>query len=181
MYCGRCGKELKDTARFCPNCGTPVPDAINRKVEYAYVQKKTGNRKMLWFWIVVIGFLVVFSVIGIKIYLGEKPENRLEGTWYGVYQDYDTGEYIVNRTDRYRFAEDGRFWRGDEFVGQCEIEDGVIELYWDDWTPWGTAWFLEDSDLTVYEKQSIKDGLSEYDEILLYESGNERDIYVKIE
>ena len=87
MYCGRCWKELKDTARFCPNCGTPVPDAINRKVEYAYVQKKTGNRKMLWFWIVVIGFLVVFSVIGIKIYLGEKPENRLEGTWYGCLLD----------------------------------------------------------------------------------------------
>ena len=31
------------------------------------------------------------------------------------------------------------FGVGDEFVGQCEIEDGVIELYWDDWDPVGNC------------------------------------------
>lgn len=24
MFCGNCGKELNDTAKFCPDCGTPV-------------------------------------------------------------------------------------------------------------------------------------------------------------
>ena len=25
MFCEQCGKKLPDGARFCPNCGTPVP------------------------------------------------------------------------------------------------------------------------------------------------------------
>lgn len=24
MYCGKCGSQIKDTAKFCPKCGTPV-------------------------------------------------------------------------------------------------------------------------------------------------------------
>ena len=25
MKCGRCGKELRNDDKFCPNCGTPLP------------------------------------------------------------------------------------------------------------------------------------------------------------
>ncbi|MCW4051058.1 MAG: DUF4342 domain-containing protein [Candidatus Bathyarchaeota archaeon] len=24
MYCGKCGKEIDDEARYCPNCGTEI-------------------------------------------------------------------------------------------------------------------------------------------------------------
>jgi hypothetical protein len=30
MFCGRCGKQLKDTARFCPACGTAVAGTVAR-------------------------------------------------------------------------------------------------------------------------------------------------------
>ncbi|PVX26402.1 MAG: hypothetical protein CW691_01590, partial [Candidatus Bathyarchaeum sp.] len=32
-YCENCGKELKPTAKFCGNCGTPVEDYIQPKVD----------------------------------------------------------------------------------------------------------------------------------------------------
>jgi phage shock protein C len=30
MYCSHCGKQMDDTARFCPACGAPSPMAFAR-------------------------------------------------------------------------------------------------------------------------------------------------------
>ena len=26
MYCSQCGKEISETAKFCSNCGCPIPE-----------------------------------------------------------------------------------------------------------------------------------------------------------
>ena len=93
MYCGRCGREIKDTAKFCPYCGNQVAVA-----PAAVSHPGTKNRKML----IIIGFgLVVIAavMIGImvKIYLGGKIENRIVGSWAPAVRDYNTGEYRVEK------------------------------------------------------------------------------------
>ena len=33
MFCKNCGKEIKDTEKFCPNCGEPVVSEKNKASE----------------------------------------------------------------------------------------------------------------------------------------------------
>ena len=42
-YCRECGLELEDDARFCPNCGTPIEDAV--VVSVANEQKEEEIKK----------------------------------------------------------------------------------------------------------------------------------------
>ena len=46
-FCTKCGKELPNDARFCPNCGTPTADNkgdnIQRKMEYEGTIHKCPN------------------------------------------------------------------------------------------------------------------------------------------
>ena len=32
MFCQNCGKEIKDTEKFCPNCGEPVVSEKNEAI-----------------------------------------------------------------------------------------------------------------------------------------------------
>ena len=40
MFCTNCGKELKDTARFCPFCGTKIESAAEKIKENVIVRDK---------------------------------------------------------------------------------------------------------------------------------------------
>ena len=44
MYCAQCGTELSDGAKFCVNCGTPVPSQKENTVKAVakQVQPKTN-------------------------------------------------------------------------------------------------------------------------------------------
>lgn len=36
MYCTRCGKELEEDAKFCPNCGEPV--RLENRTDYTSME-----------------------------------------------------------------------------------------------------------------------------------------------
>ena len=36
MYCTRCGKELEEDAKFCPNCGEPV--RLENRTDYTNME-----------------------------------------------------------------------------------------------------------------------------------------------
>ena len=40
MYCSKCGKELKEDARFCDGCGTKIGET-----ELKTTQEQTNNKK----------------------------------------------------------------------------------------------------------------------------------------
>ena len=181
MYCGRCGREIKDTAKFCPYCGNQVAVA-----PAAVSHPGTKNRKML----IIIGFgLVVIAavMIGImvKIYLGGKIENRIVGSWAPAVRDYNTGEYRAEKEmhNIYIFGEDGTFQKNGT-TGTYEIYDDRIYLYETGGYSWGEWVFLEDAGYddggTSLERWALENELPEYDDILIHD-GADKEVYVKID
>lgn len=55
MYCPKCGKENKESSRFCAFCGAPMGEGINKQPEYNVGQKKRNRTKK--------GFLIVLPVL----------------------------------------------------------------------------------------------------------------------
>ena len=74
MFCGKCGSEIQDGLRFCPNCGSstdgqqmqqPAPQVQQPVQQVQYVQQppeKKGKGKMVL--IVVIALVVIVGVVG---------------------------------------------------------------------------------------------------------------------
>lgn len=67
MFCKNCGKELKDTAKFCPACGTQVEAGMNEK--NASKQQLTGNNYFKP--IIAIACVVVIAVIAIVVIMSK--------------------------------------------------------------------------------------------------------------
>ena len=50
MFCKNCGKEMRDDARFCPNCGAvnggpsagPVPPAVPKRARHAALRTQSA-------------------------------------------------------------------------------------------------------------------------------------------
>ena len=71
MFCIKCGKELKNEARFCPRCGEQVVEsdiadiAINGDKEHKNVKEKEykKNKKPVLLWIGIIGIVVLVAIV----------------------------------------------------------------------------------------------------------------------
>lgn len=62
MYCKKCGKELREGARFCPACGTPTPSTQNKRGQRVSVTDKNGNEKTkLPVLVIVPGIAIVIA------------------------------------------------------------------------------------------------------------------------
>ncbi len=62
-YCGRCGKELSEGAKYCPACGSPVnvPNYYRPEPGYAYYgQEETGTAA----WGILSFILTILTGIG---------------------------------------------------------------------------------------------------------------------
>lgn len=73
MYCKKCGNELQDEWKVCPNCGEPVNNAGQNTESCANKDDESGLHKKLkfyrewpfWMIIIVIFAIVVFLLISI--------------------------------------------------------------------------------------------------------------------
>ena len=63
MYCGNCGKQIRNEEKFCPNCGRPVivqqEKVQERKQEKKY-KKDNRGRKIN---ICMIGIIIVLVLV----------------------------------------------------------------------------------------------------------------------
>ena len=81
MFCKKCGKEIKETWKVCPNCGEPITDVPTKHLENIRKNEKQNKVKKpifkrVWFWIVIIlvVFLIFFIIIGES---EETPQNEM--------------------------------------------------------------------------------------------------------
>lgn len=47
MFCKNCGKEIKDTEKFCPNCGEPVISEKNKTTEKKQTQIPRAEKNLI--------------------------------------------------------------------------------------------------------------------------------------
>lgn len=59
MYCKRCGAEIKDDAKFCPNCG--ANQTVDSNTSYDSYDSGSVGWAILGFFIPIVG-LVLFLV-----------------------------------------------------------------------------------------------------------------------
>lgn len=114
-YCGNCGKQVKDDARFCPSCGRAfrclpeVTGNANRGIErctsVALTEFVRKNHAVV---LAVLALFLIALVVG--CFVNARPENALIGTWY---LENDKDEAI-------RFYQDGT----------CDIAGGYDEYIW---------------------------------------------------
>ena len=65
MYCGNCGKEIKEGSAFCPACGAKVVI-----VKTGRENSKKKNRKKIFIPVLLI---IIIAIIGIKNVSNIKP------------------------------------------------------------------------------------------------------------
>jgi predicted RNA-binding Zn-ribbon protein involved in translation (DUF1610 family) len=76
MLCEKCGSQLNDNSRFCPNCGAPIPGEEQFVTQTSTYEGPMGNPGPVLVWGILglafacsffLSFLgIIFSVIGLK-------------------------------------------------------------------------------------------------------------------
>ncbi len=103
MFCKKCGKEVEDTWKVCPNCGEPI---IKETTEYAEHTQKDGKQenmgkekkpifKRIWFWILLIIIAaVIVSVLGNSGESKEEPQKKEEKEIQTNMSDLDMEDFF---------------------------------------------------------------------------------------
>lgn len=101
MFCTKCGSNIADGAKFCPNCGNNMQNipVVNSTVQAGIKQVTTVNQKKKILYI----FLPIFSalltlLVGLLVFY-YFYSNSLHGTYYF----YSTKDSILDKTDFYFF------------------------------------------------------------------------------
>ena len=107
MYCRKCGKELEEDWKICPNCGTPIYDSGEEKdnIKGQAEAEKRPDRK-IWkkwqFWMFITLFVVIISAIAI-ILMGNKENqdsNSVSAQTNEVNQEEPEKELVTDFSDQ---------------------------------------------------------------------------------
>lgn len=77
MYCGKCGAQNDEQAKFCKVCGTPM-HTVNKTNQIKSVQKKKRSKKKLWILVTVLIFLIASILAIIPIMKDVKAKKDYE-------------------------------------------------------------------------------------------------------
>lgn len=97
MKCNNCGKELKENANFCDNCGCPVaqtelPQQNNQKgqpqqwqpqpIQYMSQPQKPNKKfyKRWYFWVIVVAAIAMIGSVAINSGEGNSSYSNEQGT-----------------------------------------------------------------------------------------------------
>lgn len=78
MFCKNCGKEIKDTEKFCPNCGEPVISEKNKTTEKKQTQIPRADKKFNSKIVVIFLLIVAIIFIGVKIFGANSSKEQLK-------------------------------------------------------------------------------------------------------
>ena len=125
MYCVFCGKEVRDSAVFCSQCGK---NQSTGKTKNEVVPTKVGvksilkNKKLLGIILVAVVFIAVcFNSFGSKSIVGSC-------------ENLDGGSNLT-------FNSDGTFEYGGSY-GRYEVYDDEISMNFQDFDRLGTHWYV---------------------------------------
>lgn len=131
MFCGNCGKQLQDGAKFCPACGTAIYQEENNNIEQHTVEEpikdngvettpvKQKSKKALWIPIVAVA-CVAAIVAGIFLLPGLLKSRG------GVSLFTDTS--AENYYNSYNMAEGTYIARNDSYIFYINNNGAVIRM-----------------------------------------------------
>ncbi len=137
MFCGKCGKEIVATAKFCRYCGEavsqqgeavvqpveqqvqPVPENKSAKKAKKNESKKKG-KKGLVITLAVLGFVVV-AAVGVGLFVINTPKFKYDRK-VAKAEKYFEEENYKEALEAYLSAED-------ILESDGELEDGICECY----------------------------------------------------
>ena len=115
MYCGNCGKEIKEGSAFCPACGAKVVI-----VKTGRENSKKKNRKKIFIPVLLI---IIIAIIGIK----NKPVVEKFLTKNNVQKDDMDDDEQAGWNDT-TYEETGATDITEEKMEETEIQDETIDL-----------------------------------------------------
>ena len=85
MFCKYCGTQLKDEARFCPNCGREVPQhhqQMTQEMPQSQILQQEKKKADVWMWsaAAVVVVIVAVGVLFVLPSLREKEDSQIEDT-----------------------------------------------------------------------------------------------------
>ena len=117
MFCYKCGFEVDDECRFCPQCGASL-EHMNQEIdnEQPYLRdpahsgtkivRDTGGKASGKRWIVLVAsFVVLVVLIGAFIFIKSKPDPIL-GTWEITQLEIDGVRYTQDQMSRFEYDEE---------------------------------------------------------------------------
>lgn len=119
MYCGNCGKEIKEGSAFCPACGAKVVI-----VKTGRENSKKKNRKKFFIPVLLI---IIIAIIGIKNVSNIKPVVEKFLTKNNVQKDDMDDNEQAGWNDT-TYEETGATDITEEKMEETEIQDETIDL-----------------------------------------------------
>ena len=119
MYCGNCGKEIKEGSAFCPACGAKVVI-----VKTGRENSKKKNRKKIFIPVLLI---IIIAIIGIKNVSNIKPVVEKFLTKNNVQKDDMDDDEQAGWNDT-TYEETVATDITEEKMEETEIQDETIDL-----------------------------------------------------
>lgn len=131
MFCGNCGKQLQEGAKFCPACGTATYQEENHHVEQQIVEEpakesvvdtppvKPKSRKALWIPIVAVACVVAIAA-GIFIL----PGLLKSGGGISLFTDTSAEKYY----NSYNMADGTYVARNDSYIFYVNSNGAVVRM-----------------------------------------------------
>ena len=70
MFCGKCGKQIADGIKFCPNCGEQIEQTDSRKLAE---KSEKGKKKKTGIFIVIAFVMIIVLAVCLILGIKEKP------------------------------------------------------------------------------------------------------------
>ena len=137
MFCEKCGKQINDSALFCPYCGqTTVSNSLSNKANSSpSVSKRGFNKKLLILIPAVIVIIVVF------LHKSSSIGKELKGYWSASYGS-DGNTYI----NQLRFSE-GK--SGLECTSLVSVKDNTSETIFSDSNSFSGTVIIDESTSSI--------------------------------
>lgn len=119
MYCGNCGKEIKEGSAFCPACGA--------KVVIVETGRENSKKKSRKFFFIPVLLIIIIAIIGIKNVSNIKPVVEKFLTKNNVQKDDMDDDEQAGWNDT-TYEETGAADITEEKMEETEIQDETIDL-----------------------------------------------------
>ncbi|MCM1213624.1 MAG: tetratricopeptide repeat protein [Lachnospiraceae bacterium] len=140
MFCGKCGAEIENGGRFCPQCGTVVGEKQERAAAPVPAQKGTPAKKKLLAAVAACAVLAVAGVIALVVHI-TSPEYRSgkcvrqaekymqEESFQEAIEAYEEAlDYLPENRDAETGLEDAYLGQAEKYMQESSFQE-AIEAY----------------------------------------------------